>query len=87
MGSNYNYYYYHSSIPYEPKVGRVTRAALAAAVAGPYVQRWPYFSNRVRIDSDTVRRQGALLRTQAIDHVRSKIEEYNKTFLTPDKSR
>ena len=28
MGYNYNYYYYHSSIPYEPKVGYVACRAL-----------------------------------------------------------
>ena len=27
MEYNYNYYYYHSSIPYSPKVGKVLRAA------------------------------------------------------------
>ena len=25
MGYNYDYYYYHSSIPYQPKVGRERR--------------------------------------------------------------
>eukprot|EP00439_Symbiodinium_sp_Y106_P074583 s2192_g14.t1 len=43
-----------------------------------------YNADRKRVDTDTARRQGALLRTQAIAHVRNKLDEYEQ-FLVPDR--
>ena len=45
MGYNYNYYYYHSSIPYEPKVG--LRVPLRSRVLRGFVTAFGRFGRVV----------------------------------------